>query len=361
MRYKRILSILFIICMITQCYFSITINATEINGKTVIDYRKYTTSVITENGITTITNIFPANLGQWWTSEQGIINGIAFDSKPFNFPDVYYLYRYPLGYNNVIDINRLPKETEVQIDISYESKYEIYNETWAYITIKCYDKNMVYLGEWTIDQNGYPFPEGPEEFTTVIVSDKDLLDNLPNGTRYINPYITFLPYTGSKQIVAISGDLKLQYKFNGYYSQSDAAYRQEEYWTNVEQGLLNGGQIKLPEKEPITNYEDIENELTGNSTETKENIGNIISNALTFVGGLRPALIFVADITSYTLVKVPFLAGLLYLSLGLGIFASIVNIVSVAIKNTGNNGRNNDKERNKGNNGRKQITSGGKK
>lgn len=105
---------------------------------------------------------------------------------------------------------------------------------------------------------------------------------------------------------------------------------------SIEDSILGpGGDPILPDSGDMQGVSDLEDGLLSDSSSVISDIKSFGDSALSFVSGLSSGFAFVQFLVADASKELPFLPALLYISLSIGIFASIVGIVGIFFRKGG--------------------------
>lgn len=105
---------------------------------------------------------------------------------------------------------------------------------------------------------------------------------------------------------------------------------------SIEDSILGpAGDPNLPDSGDMQGVSDLEDGLLSDSSSVISDIQSFGNSALSFLQGLAPSFAFVQYLVADASKNLPFVPSLLYVSLSIGIFASIVGIVGMIFRKGG--------------------------
>lgn len=327
---KRLLSLTvavsLVLCIIT--IFTFPVFAAE-SGFTIIDYRDYITGYELDDFDTGWALLhFPNDLCAVQTYDQYGYNTLPAGKASgtlYCVPDytdyVGVTACWPGSYltNSFLDASYIPNGSKMGISVSflyYGSKFQTELTISSTLSVVYFDSDLNYIGSsdspvetWVMHQENLTFYQG---FETSIEK--------PAGTAYMCFYLynSLVPGRSNDR------DNEIAIEFNVFKPTLKIS---TSYVEIIVDGIVNG--TPPPGYDSMSGLGDLEDYLKDNTTSGRDEVGKVLQDSASPILDHSSGFLFLAWVID-DLFSIPWLAGLLKVSLALGVFGFLCNIVMVA-------------------------------
>ena len=225
------------------------------------------------------------------------------DDYPIDGSGYFSILYYPFGRDNYISCDLL-RTGSLTFDNTYQTQGLSYKVNSDSLTFDFYDSNFTQIRAFSVNHKITSF-------------------SVPDNAVYCKMYLS----------------VDFVHTLDGvYHTFTPTLYFHNVYDPVTDIGdLISGdpGEPVLPDSGDMQGVSDMEDNLLSGSSSVISDIKSFGDSALSFVSGLASGFGFAQFLVADVSAKLPFVPSLLYVSLAIGIFASIVGIVGMIFRKGG--------------------------
>lgn len=296
----------FVVVLLCITVFAVSVSASTYDLKDYLSSTDTVGTTVTNNytilssSVSTFHVLYGDNSLFTWT---GSLIAWYDDDYPIDGSGHFSILYYPFGRDNYISCDLL-RTGSLTFDNTYKTQGLSYIVNSDTISFDFYDSNFVQIRAFGVNN----------KITSFIV---------PDNAVYFKMYLS----------------VDFAHSLDGvYHTFTPTLYFHNTYDPVTDIGdMISGdpGQPVLPDSGDMQGVSDMEDNLLSGSSSVISDIQSFGESALSFVQGLAPGFAFAQFLVADASQKLPFAASLLYVSLAIGIFASIVGIVGLFFRKGG--------------------------